>query len=355
MNTNHSSQEDVQQNGTYPPYPPSFVDRLMNAVTRLPVPYWLTYLVLFLLQSFAFHVLSWVDGWLPAYTFNALLLLFPLWLWAPLAIITYLNRVSRDALSNFGVLLDYTPERMKNLEYEFTTMPPKPVILSAIFWAVMYLIFNLLAYQTVYVAIGYGQIMTVMNIIEGLITFLIGSVIYYHSLRQLRLVDRTVRMVRQFDLFRLDPVYAFSLLTSQTGMAWMLLLTLTLLMIPIQIALIPSIIMLSFQVGLAVAAFVLPLRIVNRRLVSEKRGLLAAVDQRVRSTLERLNRSFDEDNFDRMDELNTALTSLNTEREILAKIPTWPWRAGVLSAFLSVVVLPIALFILQLLISKILD
>lgn len=355
MNTNHSNQEDKQKNGTYPPYPPSFVDRLMNAVTRLPVPYWLTYLVLFLLQSFIFHVISWVDGGLSAYKFNALILLFPLWLWGPLAIITYLNRVSRDALSNFGALLDFTPERMKNLEYEFTTMPPKPVILSAILWAVMYLIFNLLAYQTVYVALGFGRIFTAINIVEGLITFLIGSIIYYHSLRQLQLVDCTVRMVRQFDLFRLNPVYAFSILTSQTGMAWILLLTLTLLIIPIEIALIPSIIMLSFQVGLAVAAFVLPLRIINRHLVSEKRRLLAEVDQRVRSALERLNRSFDEENFEVMDDLNTALTSLNTEREILVKIPTWPWRAGVLSAFLSVVVLPIVLFILQLFVSKILD
>jgi len=355
MNTNHASTEDQQQTSIYPPYPPSFVDRFMNAIARLPIPYWLTYLVLFLLQSIAFHVLYWVDGWLPAYRVNALILLFPLWLWGPLAIITYLNRLSRESLSSFGVLLDITPERMHRLEYEFTTMPVRPVILGGIFWAFVYLVFNLLAFETVYVAYGFSQFSMVITIIEGLMSFLVGSVIYYHSIRQLRLVDRTVRMVKQFDLFRLDPVYAFSILTSQTGMAWVLLLTLTLLMIPIQIALIPTLIMLTLQIGLAVTAFALPLRIVNRRLVSEKRRLLAEVDQRVKSTLHRLNRSFDEDKFDVMDDLNTALTSLNSERDILVKIPTWPWRAGVLSAFLSVVVLPIALFILQLLISRMLD
>ena len=61
------------------PYPPSFLDRFMDSVERLPVPYWLTYLLLFILQSSLVHIAAWLDGWLPAYRLDPLLFLFPAW------------------------------------------------------------------------------------------------------------------------------------------------------------------------------------------------------------------------------------------------------------------------------------
>ena len=44
------------------PYPPSYLDRFMDFVQRLPVPYWLTYLLLFILESAVFHLFAW-GGW----------------------------------------------------------------------------------------------------------------------------------------------------------------------------------------------------------------------------------------------------------------------------------------------------
>jgi hypothetical protein len=167
----------------------------------------------------------------------------------------------------------------------------------------------------------------------------------YHSIRQLRLVQQTVKLVRQFDLFRLDPVYAFSVLTAQTGIAWVLLAALTLLMSPIQAS--------SLEIGpiigvvLALAAFALPLWIVHQRLVLEKRRLLAQHDQRVASTLTRLNHSVDENDLSDVPELNSVLEGLNTQGKILEKIRTWPWRTETLTGFLSAIVLPILLFLIQ--------
>jgi hypothetical protein len=63
----------------------------MGFVLGLPVPYLLLYFLLFLFDAALFHIVAWVDGWLPAYQFNRLALMFPLWLWGPLAIMTYLN------------------------------------------------------------------------------------------------------------------------------------------------------------------------------------------------------------------------------------------------------------------------
>ncbi len=46
------------------------------------------------------------------------------------------------------------------------------------------------------------------------------------------------------------------------------------------------------------------------------------------------------------------MVGLSAERDILTKIPTWLWRAGMLTGFLSIVVLPIMLFILQLVLAR---
>jgi hypothetical protein len=278
--------------------------------------------------------------------------MFPLWLWGPLAIMTYLNSVALDALANFRPLMDSSDEAMRRLQYEFTTMPARPVLLSGAVWTIVYVVFTYLALDSMYATYQFGRLSEVTSIVRGSISFFIGSALYYHTIRQLRLVNRTVRTVKQFDLFQLEPVYAFSALTSRTGVSWVLLLSLTLLTVPIQAAPVPTLSLLVIQLVLAIAAFVLPLRIVNSRLVSEKRRLLSELDQRVKGTLASLHRCLDDSALAEVAQLNTAIAGLNAERDILTKVPTWPWRAGVFTGFLSIVVLPILLFIVQLVLGR---
>jgi hypothetical protein len=333
------------------PFTPSFVDRFMDFVQRLPIPFWLTYLVLFILEGSLNQVLSWISGWLPPFQLNPLILLFPLWLWGPLAIITHLDRVAMDALSSFSPLINIDEKALKKLKFEFSTMPAIPVILSGIFWLINYLILTYLTYQVFYVGYGLGKLLSVVIFVEGLISYSTGSVIYYHSLRQLYLVNRTV-LVHQFDLFHLDPVYAFSRLTAQIGIAWMLMLSLTLLVFPISLVSLPVLMVLVLQIFLAIAAFVLPLWFVHSRLVSEKRKLISEHNQRVKETLSNFHGMLEENRMAEADKHNFAINALVNERSLLTSIPTWPWRSGTFTGFLSALVLPIILFIIQLVIKK---
>lgn len=344
----------MQQSAGAAPYPPSFLDRFMTFIRRLPGPHGPTYLLLFILQSTLVHVVAWATGWRPAFTFIPIALVFPLWLWAPLAIMTYLNSVSREALAGFSPLLDLEQGKLKRLEHEFTVMPARPVILSGLFWLVIYALLTVVTFEAFYVAYGLGTLLSAVFIAEGLVSFLTGSAIYYHSLRQLRLVNLTVRMAAHFDLFRLDPVYAFSRLTSRIGVSWMVMLSLTLLLFPIQLAKGPILAVLALQVVLAIAAFVLPLWFVNRRLVAEKRRLQAEHNRRVESTLRRLHRCLDGEDLGEAEQLDHAMTALDAERDVLAGIPTWPWRTATLTGFLSAIVLPIALFLIQFLVERLL-
>lgn len=334
------------------PYTPSFIDRFMGFVRQMPYPYWLTYLILCLMQSSIFHVLAWMDGAVPAYRFSPELLLFPVWLWFPLAIMTYLNSVAREALVSFRPLLDIDDEQFRQLGYEFTTMPARGALLSSLFWASVYVGQAYFNFEAFIVSYGTGTTFATIIFLEGLVAYLIGSAIYYHSFRLLRLVNRTVKMVKQYNLFQLDPVYAFSRVTARTGIAWMIMLSFSLLFYPVELTNAPVLSVLVVQVALALAAFVLPLRFVNSHLVSEKRRLLTAHDQRVRATLERLHHGLDENELDKMGQLESALAGLTTEREILSRIPTWPWRAGTLTTFLSAIGLPVVLFLIQLVIER---
>jgi hypothetical protein len=293
-----------------------------------------------------------MDGWLPAFTFNALMLIFPLWQWATLAIMTYLNTVSEASLSSFRPLLNLDDEAVKKINYELTTMPTSGVLLTGIGWSIVYVLLTYLTFNAFYVQYGLGMPMQVFIFLEGLICYATGGVIYYHSLRQLFLVYRTLKMTEHFDLFQLEPVYAFSRLTARTGVSWVILLVLTLIMFPLRFASGVLVTIWSIQLVLAVAAFVLPLRSVNHYLVLEKRRLLAEDERRVETTLARLHNCIDQNKLSEVGSLNNVLAGLNTERTILEKIPTWPWRTDTLAGFLSAIGLPIILFVIQNILRK---
>ena len=333
-------------------YMTSFTDRFMRWVQRLPLPYWLTYLLFFLLQSLLILAVVWATGWLPLFKFSPLIFLFPFWLWGPLAMITYLNVVAQDALSGFRPLLDVDDAQLKKLQDEFTAMPMRGVILSGVLWAIVYVMLTFIFYNAFYVSYRVGNLLGTVIIIEGLVSYTIGGVIYYHSFRQLILVRRTVKMVKEFNLFQLNPVYSFSALTAQTGIAWMVLLSFTLLVYPLQVSNLPILVILGLQVFLAVGAFVLPVWILNRRLVLARRKLLIEINLRIQKTAELLHRCVDENNLDESPQLNNALNGLNIERGVVLSISTWPWRTNTLTGFLSATGLPLILVILQIIVKK---
>jgi hypothetical protein len=347
-----SSRENPQMNSTAVPYPPSYVDRMMNAVEGLRISYWIMYFLLFAMQVLVTHLVSWADGSITPIAFEPMYVLFPIWLWGPLLLITYLDKTARESLSSFRSLIDIESEKMARIEYQLTTMPGRNVIIGGVIWSGIYLIFMYSVFEAIVVEYGFSPLSQGIIFMTGLVSFFIGSTIYYHSIRQLRLVKQTVDMVERFDLFRLEPVYAFSRLTARTGASWLLLSTLTLIVFPIRYAVVPSIAMLLLQASLAVAAFVLPLWSVHQRLEGEKRSHLSELDQRVKSVFAKLHHSVDKGELNEIREINTALAGLAAEREVLDSIPTWPWRAQTLRGVLSLVVLPVVLLLIQLAIEN---
>lgn len=337
-----------------PGYRLSPINRVLIAVKKLPLPYWLVYLGLFLIEAALFHLISWQDGWVPRYSLEPIDFLYPLWLWGPLLAMTYLDDVAKYSLRAFAPMLDDDPETIASLEVAFTSMPAGPVLITGLVWLLVYTLFMLATFETVLQIYQLGPLAMWWSGIMGLITFPIGGALYYHSIRQLRLVSQTLGRVKHFNLFRLEPVYAFSGLTARTGLVWLVMLTLTQVFFPLTLVSGPQIIIYVVQALLVFAAFVLPLWNVHQRLVDEKRRLLADINQRLESKLQRLHRSLDADHLDELDGIRQAIGGLQDEREILSKIPTWPWRTETLTGFASAMLLPIVLFLIQLVLERLL-
>jgi hypothetical protein len=333
-------------------YPPSFLDRFMDFIQRLPLPYWLTYLLLFLLQSLIIHILGWSLGWPAPFKTDPMLFMFPIWQWLPFAIMTYTNSVALEALKEFSPLLHADESELSRLRYEFTNMPARGVLLNGLFWGVVFAALMYATFGTIASNYSWTGSISMVVIVEGLICYVTGSVIYYHSLRQLWLVNRTVRMAHQFNVFRLDPAYAFSRLTSLTGISWMVMITATLLTFPIQFISGMVLGILLVMLVLAVMAFVLPLWFVHHRIQVEKQRLLGELDRHVETTTARLHRLLDADDMPPVTPYKDAMLALDSERKVLESIPTWPWTSGTLTGFISATVLPILLFIVQLVIQK---
>jgi hypothetical protein len=328
-------------------YSPSWIDRFRAAVGRLPVPYWFVYLLLFIGELLVIHAVAWITGTVQYPGFDAALISFPIWLWGSLAVMTYLDRVALDALRAYRPLLAGDATNMNELEHRFTTMPPRAVLANSLLWTVFFLLLWALGSPIVSQRYSLDALGWATAFIAGLASFAIGSAIYLHTVHQLRLVRRTLDSVPRFNLFQLGPVYAFSRLTARTAIAWVALLTVTVISFPPELRLAVGPALWLLQGGLALAAFIVPLWSVHQRLGAEKHELLADHGRQVEVAIGRLHNRLDADDVSTTTAAKDALLALASEREFLERIPTWPWRAGTLTAVLSAVALPLVLFLVQ--------
>ena len=86
---------------------------------------------------------------------------------------------------------------------------------------------------------------------------------------------------------------------------------------------------------ITVSAFAWPLWVAHRRLVKEKEARLADVASRFEAATHELHRRLDSGRLAHMDDLNKAVATLEIEQNALLKIPTWPWKPGVVRAVIA--------------------
>jgi hypothetical protein len=332
-------------------YPPSWVDRVAASVEGMRIPYWLLCLLLFTLEFLLIHVITWLDGSTPFPSLKIVFVNPPLWTWGSLALIIYLDRVAVEALQKFKPLLEVDNRAYQTLEFHLTTMPSRPIVITNILFVLFFLTFIYIVPIKV-IDLFRGRGLTLL-VISAAASFLFGSAFYYHTLHQLRIVRQIYDAALPLNLFDREPIFAFSKVTSTTSVAMMLFLLSNLVVaIPLQALDVGVIIFELIGTPLALAAFAMPLWGAHTRLTAQKRELQTAAELRMKAALQKLDAALNADDLTKMDQIQKTLNNLLTEREVIARLPTWPWRPGTVTGVASAILLPTVLLIIQTVIQR---
>lgn len=341
------------------PYTPSWLDALISAIERLPGPTWAFYVVLsalavgFIALEAALNSRG-LFGQDPLYFGYAVFHVYPL------AAYHFLSRRGHGAWDAFRPATGYTDAEAARLRLELSTTPARPAIAAYIAGGVLYLAmmamapagFDLVGQQSAFVAL---RVLSEVLWLAPLCWMLV-----YLLFRQLRIVSRLHGAVVRVDLLKPAPLHALARLTAAAAIA-ALLLQMSIIFVPLPnlgeaVRLTISAILLPF-IGLALAAFFLPLRGLHALLEIEKARRQDATSDRIDTTVNTLHAAVDSElpgtqdaecsrvTQLRVDALSKALASLLQEREFTARLSTWPWDASTLRAVLSAFALPIVLFL----------
>ena len=329
-------------------YAPSWVDRFSGWVDGLAGPSWLYYLALGLVLLMVQTAVLWIEGAYPIGTFLPLHLATAGLVSYLLALLPWLDSTAAMALATLRPALTASEEEYRQLRQQLTTLPARPTLVA-----------SLVALTLVILAEQLGVTLTSFEAVAGYpvsaglvyFIYLIGAWVagafIYHTIHQLRLINRIHTRHTRVDLFRMRPLYAFSRLTALTAAS----LTLTLY---VDIAVQPGVLydprvigMASIIVVLAVATFAWPLLGIHRLLAEEKGRLLDENSLLLEAKIVELHQGLNRGALDGMENLNMAIASLEIEQNVLNRIPTWPWQPETVRLLVTALLLPLGLWIVQ--------
>lgn len=325
------------------PYPISWVDWLTRAIDRLPIPAWVVYGLVLAALVLGNNALNWVGGAYPPGRFEFFASRYlPAAVFA-LLLVQYLNHVAGAKLAAFRPALDADAHEYARLHHQLTTLPARETALVSLGGVA----FVILLYATELPSEVLGKLSPAVlaNVfILDVIPSVLLAVLIYHTVHQLRMVSRIHAIAPDIDLYEPAPLYAFSHLTARTGLGLFAITTYSYVVDP-RIDVVGAFLTVVI-IGLALAAFALPLEGMHRRIVVEKYRLQLEANRRMKATIAQLHRSVDERDLSVADYLNRTLESIQLERDAIGRMPTWPWEPGTLRAFVSVLLVPIVLWLI---------
>lgn len=339
------------------PYAPSWLNRLIDWIESLPGPTWAAYSVLALVSVVFSNTQGWASGSEPGGPISPDLTYWGVFLVALIWIVAHLNRVADAAFEGFRPALEMPEASLEALRYRLVVLPSGPA------WLVTIAGFVLPPLYYVADPVGAGVVgfsppqLALRGLSEGFSSAVLLLIVLQLG-RQLRTVDAIVASATRVDLFQPGPVYAFSRLTSRTAIALVVLIgTSTAVAAPTALNSTSLVLWGPWIVGIplfAIAAFVLPLRGMHERLVGEKDRLQAGTEARLKSLLTRIDRTVDDGSLSDADALNKMLATLLQERDVIARLPTWPWSPTTLRAIITAIAVPLLLFLAQRFLSQVL-
>jgi hypothetical protein len=337
---------DTVSEPTAATYPPGAVSRFLAWVDGLPWHGWWVFPALAALTFLWGHGVLWASGLLPFGSIEPTIAIGVAYGPFVLAALAYLNGVAERAVVAFWPATGWPEEERSAWMYRFMTTPAgygwPSLLIGGSFAIGAYL-----GAPTVPVP---GDANRALLPVAYLPTLLLGysmlPVGVVHLGRQFLLVARIHREALAIDPFDRVPVYAFSRLTAQAGLVFLVLAYYSLTVNgSFQAGNVVSLASVATAILFGVACFVVPLWGIHGRLVVEKDVLLREVEGRITRLGAEMYARIDAGQFDSTKAITDALAGTVTLRERIARLPTWPWPPQVFRGFLSALLLPVIVYL----------
>ncbi len=334
------------------PYARSWIDALIGRIGRAPGSTWMVYAVLIVLGVTGTHIQGWLAGTVAVGQLSLVPFIWGALVFGVVAMVDVFSRIAGSSFDTVRPLTQLSDSEASRLRYELTVIPARTAIVAI--------------GLSILVSLGYYLGDPVASGVAGLHpltfamrataeTFLSTVLIAFiaQTVRQLRLVSRILDHVTRIDLFHPRPLYAFSRLTSGIAVTLIGFLAAALAGAPSGQA--QSLLYLAWYVGIiafSIVVFIVPLLGLHNRFRDVKEQLQVEADERLKGILVELNTDAARLDLGRADGLNKTLSSLLQQRDVLAKLPTWPWSTGTFRGFVTAICLPIGLFLAQRVLSQ---
>jgi hypothetical protein len=343
------------------PFPPSWIDRLLAWVEHLSVSPWLFYCAILALSIVINNGARWIDGTLAWGRFDLVRILEVPEVIYLIPFLHYLNRIATRSMAHFRPLLKLSDAEYARLEYGLTTLPRRQGWLALAIGASLTVV-NILASPASWAILNADSVF--LTIYYDLLAFglmTLAAVFLLHTLNQLRMVSWLQRQPKQISLFQTGPVYAFSHLTSRTGIGIAILIYYFVFLTyglkvygpPPPIAPIDFVTFLVLFLT-AAASFFIPLMGMHDRLVEEKSRAVFEVGERLERLRSRLHTRVDREDAGGGDALNKDFATLLQESQILEKVSTWPWKPETVRGFFGAITFPVLVWLITTVLGRIL-
>jgi hypothetical protein len=327
------------------PYPPSWQNRFFDAFRRQLVPRHLLYVLITAASVAVNTAVAWIEGGLPAGEFDPYMLTFQVWLLVVMFAGDYYVAAAGRAIDRFRPALGVDDVEFAQLRYTYTTIPARTgwiIAAASLVFSIWGISFGRPYQQT-------GLSAVAMYATSVFMFWLVFFFMYFLY----RIVRRTADLyarIERVNLFHLEPLYAFSGLSSRVGMflvfagvlSYITNFVFTESPNPAGFAFFAGI-----NVVVAIAAFIYPLQGIHGRLDAAQDAMAAENDARLEVAYRELHRRVDAGTDAGMADLHHEVQALLEFRREIHGASTWPWGPGTLRAFISALLLPIMLWAIQ--------
>ena len=345
---NAAIDDQVKAESESRPYAPSWLDRFNAWLARLPGPSWAYYLGIWLVLVLLQIAALWGEGAYPVGTFltnhTVIAGLIPFLL----ALSLFLDNKAGAALATLRPAMKVSEEEYRRLRYQLTTLPAHPTLLVSLLGVASIVLLNVaLESFSDFGGLGAFPISRTLIYLTYISAWWVVAAFLYHTVHQLRTINLIYTHYTRVNLFKMRPLYGLSGLTAITGVS-LTAITFGWMVINPELwgDLISMVIVLPITV-LAFAAFIWPLLGIHRLLEEGKGRLLDECSLRIEAAIAELHRRVDSKGLEGMDDLNKTISSLEIERNLLERIPTWPWRPETVRLLITALALPLGLWFIQ--------